>query len=62
MHLMFNVFAVVVIFGLPFLRELPLQGAEWLADIAAEKRSSPPSGCLACLSSCRCCDRREHVF
>lgn len=37
-HLMFNVFAVVVIFGLPFLRELPLQGAEWLADIAAEKK------------------------
>lgn len=37
-HLMFNVFAVVVIFGLPFLRELPLQGAEWLAEIAAEKK------------------------
>lgn len=37
-HLMFNVFAVVVIFGLPFLRELPLKGAEWLADIAAEKK------------------------
>ena len=37
-HLMFNVFAVVVIFGLPFLRELPLKGAEWLAGIAAEKK------------------------
>ena len=37
-HLMFNVFAVVVIFGLPFLCELPLKGAEWLADIAAEKK------------------------
>ena len=37
-HLMFNVFAVVVIFGLPFLRDLPLKGAEWLADIAAEKK------------------------
>ncbi|ONM43800.1 sodium:phosphate symporter [Halopseudomonas pachastrellae] len=37
-HLMFNVFAVMVIFGLPFLRDLPLQGAEWLADIAAEKK------------------------
>lgn len=37
-HLMFNVFAVMVIFGLPFLRELPLKGAEWLADIAAEKK------------------------
>ena len=37
-HLMFNVFAAVVIFGLPFLRELPLKGAEWLADIAAEKK------------------------
>ena len=37
-HLMFNVFAVMVIFGLPFLRDLPLKGAEWLADIAAEKK------------------------
>ncbi|MEO1830836.1 MULTISPECIES: Na/Pi symporter [Pseudomonas] len=37
-HLMFNVFAVVVIFGLPFLRDLPIKGAEWLADIAAEKK------------------------
>ena len=37
-HLMFNVFAVGVIFGLPFLRDLPLKGAEWLADIAAEKK------------------------
>ncbi|PBK05258.1 sodium:phosphate symporter [Pseudomonas abyssi] len=37
-HLMFNVFAVVVIFGLPFLRDLPIKGAEWLADIAVEKK------------------------
>ncbi|WP_067101110.1 Na/Pi symporter [Marinomonas atlantica] len=37
-HLLFNVFAVVVIFGLPFLRVLPIKGAEWLATIASEKK------------------------
>ncbi len=37
-HLLFNLFAVVVIFGLPFLRNLPIRGAEWLADIAAEQK------------------------
>ncbi len=37
-HLLFNLFAVVVIFGLPFLRNFPIRGAEWLADIAAEQK------------------------
>lgn len=37
-HFLFNVFAVVVIFGLPFLRGLPIKGAEWLAAVAAEKK------------------------
>ncbi|MFD1384449.1 Na/Pi symporter [Rhodanobacter aciditrophus] len=37
-HLLFNLFAVAVIFGLPFLRNLPIRGAEWLADIAAEQK------------------------
>lgn len=37
-HLLFNVFAVIVIFGLPFLRDVPIKGAEWLAGVAAEKK------------------------
>jgi solute carrier family 34 (sodium-dependent phosphate cotransporter) len=37
-HLFFNLFAVIVIFGLPLLRGIPLIGAEWLADLAAENK------------------------
>lgn len=37
-HLFFNLFAVVLIFGLPFLRDLPIAGAEWLAGLAAENK------------------------
>lgn len=37
-HLYFNVLAVALIFGLPFLRNLPIFGAEWLAGLAAEKK------------------------
>lgn len=31
-HLLFNVLGIVIIFGLPFLRQLPVRGAEWLAE------------------------------
>lgn len=37
-HVLFNVFAVALIFGLPFLRGLPIFGAEWLAGLAAERK------------------------
>lgn len=37
-HFLFNVFAVVVIFGIPLLRNLPIIGAEWLAGIASERK------------------------
>ena len=37
-HLFFNLAAVLVIFGLPFLRGIPLIGAEWLADLAAANK------------------------
>lgn len=37
-HLFFNILAVVVIFGLPFLRNLPIAGADWLAGLAAERK------------------------
>lgn len=37
-HLTYNVLGVVVIFGLPFLRYLPVRAAEWLGDTAAENK------------------------
>ncbi|MDR5859684.1 Na/Pi cotransporter family protein [Halomonas eurihalina] len=37
-HVLFNVFAVALIFGVPMLRNLPLQGAEWLASLAAKRK------------------------
>ena len=38
-HLFFNVFATLLIFGIPGIRELPLKGAEWLARIAVERKA-----------------------
>ncbi|NRA40417.1 MAG: Na/Pi symporter [Planctomycetes bacterium] len=37
-HLFFNIFATVLIYCTPFLRAIPLYGAEWLADLALRKR------------------------
>lgn len=37
-HLIFNITAVVLIFGIPFLRNLPLIGADWLSGLAAENK------------------------
>ncbi|QUI68264.1 Na/Pi symporter [Pseudoalteromonas sp. M8] len=37
-HVMFNVFAVALIYGLPLLREIPLRLAEKLAEIGAQKK------------------------
>ncbi|MGI9275241.1 MAG: Na/Pi symporter [Endozoicomonas sp.] len=37
-HLFFNTFAVVFIYGIKWLREIPLMMAEKLADLAAKKR------------------------
>ncbi|WP_255549020.1 MULTISPECIES: Na/Pi symporter [unclassified Corynebacterium] len=37
-HLLFNVFATLIIFGLPFLRGLPPRGAEMLARVSAERK------------------------
>ncbi|GAA1973446.1 Na/Pi symporter [Isoptericola halotolerans] len=34
-HMMFNVYATLLIFGLPFLRVLPVRGAEWLGRVAS---------------------------
>ncbi|QHQ33838.1 Na/Pi symporter [Algicella marina] len=37
-HLTYNVLGVLVIFGLPFLRYLPVRAAEWLGLTAAENK------------------------
>lgn len=37
-HLFFNLFAVLVIFCLPVVRDLPPRGATWLANLAAERK------------------------
>ena len=39
-HLFFNVLGTLVVYGLPGLRELPLIGATWLSNLAAEKKSA----------------------
>ncbi|MFM4718157.1 Na/Pi cotransporter family protein [Aeromonas bivalvium] len=37
-HVLFNLFAVALIYGVPFLRELPLKAAEWLARVGSENK------------------------
>lgn len=38
-HLSFNIMATVLIFGIPFLRELPLKGADLISTLALKNRS-----------------------
>lgn len=37
-HLVYNVLGVTIIYGLPFLRVIPLRAAEWLADLAMKRK------------------------
>ena len=37
-HLLFNAFAVTVVYGVPWLRGLPLRGAGWIAELGAERK------------------------
>lgn len=37
-HLMYNVLGVLVIYGIPFLRDLPPRLATWLGNLASEKK------------------------
>ncbi len=37
-HLTYNVLGVAFIYGIPFLRNIPVKAAEWLADIAMRKK------------------------
>ncbi|MCP1316150.1 Na/Pi cotransporter family protein, partial [Halomonas sp. 707D7] len=38
-HLLFNLFAVVIIGGVPFLRLLPVKGAQWLGRVGAQRKA-----------------------
>jgi sodium-dependent phosphate cotransporter len=38
-HLLYNIIGVIVIYGIPYLRELPLKAAEIFAAIASERKS-----------------------
>ncbi|MFQ2222043.1 Na/Pi cotransporter family protein [Aeromonas enteropelogenes] len=37
-HVLFNVFAVIFIYGIPALRDLPVRAAEWLARVGSENK------------------------
>lgn len=39
-HLVFNIGATLLIFGTPFLRKLPLKGAEWISNCAIKNKAS----------------------
>ncbi|GAL13001.1 sodium-dependent phosphate transporter [Vibrio astriarenae] len=38
-HLVFNILATVFIYGIPFLRELPVKGADFISDMAVKNKS-----------------------
>ena len=38
-HLVYNLLGVIVIYGIPFLREIPLKGSAKLADVASEYKA-----------------------
>jgi solute carrier family 34 (sodium-dependent phosphate cotransporter) len=42
-HLLFNLLAIPLIWGVPFLRLLPLRTAEWVARQSLRSRSLPPA-------------------
>ena len=38
-HLLFNLGAMLIIFGWPTLRKIPLRGSAWLSHVASRRRS-----------------------
>ncbi len=38
-HLCFNVLATALIYGVPWLRNLPLKGADWISDLALKNKA-----------------------
>ena len=37
-HNIFNIFGILVVYGIPFLREIPIWGAQTLADAAVKRK------------------------
>ena len=37
-HTLFNIFGIVILYGIPWLRPLPIKAAETLADLAVKRR------------------------
>ena len=37
-HFLYNLLGVIVIYGIPWLREIPLAGAEWIARLGSERK------------------------
>ena len=37
-HFLYNLVGVIVIYGIPWLREVPIMGAEWLARLGSERK------------------------
>lgn len=37
-HFLYNLVGVIVIYGIPWLRELPIMGAEWLARLGSDRK------------------------
>ncbi|MGU3842824.1 Na/Pi cotransporter family protein, partial [Vibrio diabolicus] len=38
-HLVFNIMATLFIFGIPFLREIPVKGAEMISEMAIKNKA-----------------------
>ena len=36
-HFLYNLLGVVVIYGIPWLRRIPMAGAEWIARLGSER-------------------------
>jgi len=37
-HFIYNTLGVIIIYGVPFLREIPIKAAEWLAELASQRK------------------------
>ena len=37
-HFLYNLLGVIVIYGIPWLREIPIAGAEWIARLGSERK------------------------